>query len=372
MTQRTKIDELVKRLDDIDRELLGVIERRARLVQELTGARGEGSKKAAISDANRLAALEQAVSAPLSPTSVRPIFAAIDAACRYFDVAPRVTCVGPEGGFSWLAAGTHFGPRAQLSRAETVDKALDEVSRSQADFAVVTLETLRDGLAFGTVQAMAALDLKLVGEREVTHTLQLLSKTGNPSDVERVYASSHHHSLCEEHLTARFPKATVLHVRSAVMAAELALEHHGAAAVVPRGLTTPDELRLLADNIADEGELRIRYGIVSRMPMSRTGNDATALLFSVHDRPGALHDVLQAFKDKSCNLRRIQSRALPGEGWEYVFYVEVSGHVTDRPLVSALEGVKQKVRMLKIVGSFPLDVADPPAPSSTLGGGLLR
>lgn len=364
MTQRTKIDELTSRLDDMDRELLGMIERRARLVQDLTSARGDAAKVAPISDAGRLRALEETVSAPFPVASVRPIFAAIDAACRVYQVAPRVVCIGPEGGFSWLAAGLHFGPKAQLLRAESPDKALEEVSRSQAEFAVVTIETLREGLAFGTIQALAALDLKLVGERELSHALQLLSKTGNPSDVERVYASSHHHSLCDVHLSANFPKATVLHVRSAMMAAELASEHHGAAAVIPRGLTTPQELRLIADNICDEGEVRIRYGIVSKMPMSRTGNDATAVLFSVHDRPGALHDVLQAFKEKDCNLRRIQSRALPGEGWEYVFYVEVSGHITDRPLVSALEGVKQKARTLKIVGSFPLDTIEPAVPSS--------
>jgi chorismate mutase/prephenate dehydratase len=55
-----------------------------------------------------------------------------------------------------------------------------------------------------------------------------------------------------------------------------------------------------------------------------------------------------------------------GEGWEYVFYVEVGGHMTDRPLVAALEGVKREAKMLKIVGSFPLEVPDPPAPESSL------
>jgi chorismate mutase/prephenate dehydratase len=100
--------------------------------------------------------------------------------------------------------------------------------------------------------------------------------------------------------------------------------------------------------------------------MARTGHDATALLFGVHDRPGALYDVLSSFKEKNCNMRRIQSRAVPGgDGWEYVFYVEVTGHVTDRPVVAALEGVKQKARLLKIIGSFPLDVADMTPPSSS-------
>jgi chorismate mutase/prephenate dehydratase len=55
---------------------------------------------------------------------------------------------------------------------------------------------------------------------------------------------------------------------------------------------------------------------------------------------------------------------MPGEGWEYVFYVEVSGHMTDRTLVAALEGVKREAKTLKIIGSFPLEHPDPPQPES--------
>ncbi len=366
MTQRDKVEEITKRLHETDRDILRAIEKRARIVQDLVGLRSDAAKLSPITDPERMRSLEQGATAPLSAAAIRPIFAAIDAACRVYEVAPRVACVGPEGGFPFLAAGLHFGPRAELLRAETPEKALEEVARSQVDYAVVTYETLRDGLAFATIQAIASLDLKLVGEREVTHTLALVNKTGNGSDVERVYASTIHHALCEAWLGQNYPKATVLHVRSAVMAAELAAENHGAAAVIPARLVTAHELRTVAENVADEGEMRIRYGVVSRLPMARTGADATALIFGVHDRPGALYDVLQAFKEKNCNLRRIQSRAVPGgDGWEYVFYVEVSGHVTDRPVVAALEGVKQRARLLKIVGSFPLDAADVSPPSSS-------
>ena len=35
--------------------------------------------------------------------------------------------------------------------------------------------------------------------------------------------------------------------------------------------------------------------------------------------------------------------------------------MTDRPLVAALEGVKREAKTLKIIGSFPLEFADPPA-----------
>ena len=364
MTSRPRSEELTQRLDELDKELVRTLEKRARLCQDLLRVRGEGGRHAPLTDSAKLRSLEQSATAPFPREAIRPIFAAIDGACRVFDVAPRVVCVGPEGGFSYQAAQLQFGLAAELSRAETVEKALEEVARTRADFAVVSLETMREGLAFATVQSIAALDLKLVGEREVAHALRLVSKTGNRADVDRVYANSQHHALAESFVSHHFGKATVLHVRSAIMAVELASEHHGAAAIVPRGLPLASDLQVLDDNVADEGEFRVRYGVVSKMPQSRTGQDATAVLFSVHDKPGALHDVLQAFKEKSCNLRRIQSRAVMGAGWEYVFYVEVSGHATDRALVAALDGVKQRARTMKVLGSFPLDSAEPPPPPS--------
>jgi hypothetical protein len=97
-----------------------------------------------------------------------------------------------------------------------------------------------------------------------------------------------------------------------------------------------------------------RYAIVAKLPASRTGRDATAILFSLGDEAGALHDVLRHFKDKGCSLRRIQSRRVRPGASEYLFYVEVLGHGTDRPLVAALEGVKKETKLFKVIGSFPL------------------
>jgi chorismate mutase/prephenate dehydratase len=44
--------------------------------------------------------------------------------------------------------------------------------------------------------------------------------------------------------------------------------------------------------------------------------------------------------------------------------VEVSGHVTDRPLVAALEGVKREAKVLRIIGSFPLEFPEHEAASA--------
>ena len=120
-------------------------------------------------------------------SSVRPIFTAIDAACRVYEVAPRVAFVGTEGGFGWMATRAHFGLGAEPLRAETVAAAIDEVARSRADFAVVPYESLKDGPILPTILAIAAADLKVVGERQMTQALVLVNVSGNPADVEKIY-----------------------------------------------------------------------------------------------------------------------------------------------------------------------------------------
>src|SRR5262245_37699986 len=358
---RNRLGELRGLLSEIDHEILRSIERRARVAQEMAKLKTGTARFAPAADGAHLAALERAVTPPLAASAVRPVFTAIDGACRLFEVAPRVVFIGAEGGFGWTAARQHFGAGADLVRADTAAAALDEVARSRADFAVVPYESLKDGPMFPTIQAIAAADLKLVGERELTQVIVLMNGTGNPADVEKIYVAPQDHVACVQYMESNHPRALVLDVRSPIMAWELASENHGSAAIVPRGSVGTNDLRVARENIGDDGEGRMRWGVISRLPAQRSGADATALLFSVHDHPGALHDILQHFKERSCNLRRIQSRPLAGEGWEYLFYVEVSGHVTDRALVAALEGVKREAKMLKIIGSFPLEHPEPSA-----------
>jgi chorismate mutase/prephenate dehydratase len=364
MDPRNRIEELRRQLLEIDVEILRGVERRARTAQEISKLRSGTARYAPIADALHLATLERAASPPIDARAIRPIFTAIDSACRVLEAAPRVAFVGAEGGFAWMAARSHFGPIAELLRADTSAIALEEVARSRADFAVLPYESLQEGPLFPTIQEIAAAELKLVGERQLGQAVVLVNRSGNPADIEKIYAHPPDHVACVRYLEANHAQAAVVDVRSPILALDLAAENHGSAAIVPRGLIGTRDLRVARENIGDEGEVRVRYGIISKLPAQRTGADATAVLFSVQDNPGALYDILHHFKERNCNLRRIQSRPVAGEGWSYLFYVEVSGHVTDRSLVAALEEIKRETKQLKVVGSFPLEIPDTPPPAA--------
>src|SRR4051812_2895668 len=138
MDERKRIEELKQKLLDMDVEILRGIERRARAAQELSKLRSGSARYAPVADGPHLASLEKsAADAPIPAASIRPIFNAIDAACRVFEVIPRVAFIGADGGFGWMAARSYFGPTAELCRADSPLRALDEVTRSRAEFAVV-------------------------------------------------------------------------------------------------------------------------------------------------------------------------------------------------------------------------------------------
>jgi chorismate mutase/prephenate dehydratase len=52
-------------------------------------------------------------------------------------------------------------------------------------------------------------------------------------------------------------------------------------------------------------------------------------------------------------MTKIQSRPIQDQPWQYLFFVEVSGHFTDRALVSAFEDTKRVARFFKVLGSYP-------------------
>lgn len=277
------------------------------------------------------------------------------AALAHSIAAPlRVAYCGTEGGFCHQMTRARFGADAVLTECATVADALDEVRRQRASFATFPFDSSVDGLILPAIFALAETDLVLVAERIMPAMLCLMGQSGG-GPIERVVASSTAHAASERFRKREFPGVLVLDVRSATEAARVAREDPRTAAVVPEACGRENELIVLKENVGDEPELRYRYGIVGSRPASRTGTDTTCLLFSLDDAPGTLFQVLGHFAERSINLKKIQSRPVRGASWDYIFYVEVAGHITDRPVVTALEAMKGSTKYLKLLGSFPTE-----------------
>ncbi|NNL95132.1 MAG: chorismate mutase, partial [Xanthomonadales bacterium] len=53
------------------------------------------------------------------------------------------------------------------------------------------------------------------------------------------------------------------------------------------------------------------------------------------------------------NLTRIESRPARTSKWEYVFFVDIEGHVDDPQVATALESLKRCSTRVQVLGSYP-------------------
>jgi chorismate mutase/prephenate dehydratase len=349
--ERREHSELRDQLAEIDRSILERLDARARVSRALAA----GAEP--VPDAGErewLEALVRAGSGEMPAESVRSIFGQIRAAARALERPTAIAYVGPEGAFCHEAALAHFGASARFVPAPGIAEALDEVVRGRVAVAVFPFESSVDGLVQPAVTALAETELMLVGERVLSASYDLMAKGSDLGAIEHVYATPLGQAACQRFLDAELPRASVIDVRSPLVAAELAREEPNAAALLTERVGRAASLETVRANVGDEPDLKLRYGFASARPAMRSGNDVTCLLFSVDDQPGSLFGVLRHFAERGVNLRKLQSRPVPHGSWDYVFYVELGAHVTERPVTTALEALKRTTKYLKVLGSFPV------------------
>jgi chorismate mutase/prephenate dehydratase len=110
---------------------------------------------------------------------------------------------------------------------------------------------------------------------------------------------------------------------------------------------------MLESSIQDRATNTTRFLVIGEKTCPPTGNDRTSILFAIHDRPGSLVRALQAFDQFQINMSKIESRPSKRKDWEYVFYVDLSGHCDDLELKKAIEELEKHCSMVKLLGSYP-------------------
>ena len=93
--------------------------------------------------------------------------------------------------------------------------------------------------------------------------------------------------------------------------------------------------------------------VIGERPCPPTGNDRTSILFAIHDRTGSLVKALQAFDQFHINMSKIESRPSKRKDWEYIFYVDLSGHCEDTKVADALDELGNHCSLVKLLGSYP-------------------
>jgi chorismate mutase/prephenate dehydratase len=291
---------------------------------------------------------------PLDEPTIRAIFREIMSGSRALQKILKVAYLGPEYSFSHLAALERFGSAVEYMRVGSIASVFEEVNRSHVDFGVVPLENSTDGGVSDTLDMFMRLpQLKICAEVRLKIHHNLLANCEQEM-IRRVYSKPQALAQCRNWLSKNLPHADLKDVSSTAVAAQLAQQEPGAAAVASRQAATKYALRILFPDIEDFPHNETRFAVIGHQEASKSGHDKTAIMFRVPHQPGSLCNALEIFKQNKLNLTWIESFPAKLPKPEYVFFVDFEGHTEDPKVKKAINLLQDQCEQFAVLGSFPM------------------
>lgn len=357
MSSNLTLEEVRTRIDKLDRKLLTLISERAALAVEVAKIKQQGGAGDAFYRPEREAQVLRRIielnEGPLAEEEVARLFREIISACLALEEVLNIAYLGPAGTFTQTAALKHFGHSVKTVALPSIDQVFRDVDSGACHYGVVPIENSIEGVVNHTLDMLINSSLKICGEVELRIHQHLMSREASLADINKVYSHQQSLAQCRRWLDEHMSKVERVPVGSNAEAAQQASQTRGAAAVAGESAAELYHLEILANNIEDEPDNTTRFLIIGRQNVPPSGNDKTSLIFSMPNKPGALHNVLSCFSENNVSMTRIESRPSRRGMWDYVFFVDVEGHVRSESVAKAMEQLQACASMVKLLGSYP-------------------
>ena len=354
MAKTENIDELRRQIDEIDDKLTRLVNDRIELAAQIGRNKAGGNR--GIYRPEREAQIIQRLidgnSGPLTPASIRAIFREIISASRAAEGELRVAALGPQGTYSEQAARNVFGQQIAVLEASSIKDVFRVVESGDAQFGVVPIENSTEGGINATLDLLLDSPLTICNETElrISHNLLCQSLNDHPTRI-----AGHEQALaqCRDWLSENYSGVTQVAVSSTAEAARMASTDPQLWAVASESAAQLYELPIAARSIEDVRGNTTRFLVLSKEGVRSSGRDKTSLAVANADRAGALLSLLEPLASAGISMTRIESRPMKSALWQYVFFIDIQGHIDDPDVAKTLDRLEKDCAFFRVLGSYP-------------------
>jgi chorismate mutase/prephenate dehydratase len=356
---REALDSVRERIDSVDDRIHELLSERARLARRVGISKSAEGRTVDFYRPEREAqVLRRALArnkGPLRDADVLRLYREIMSACLAQQEPLKVAFLGPEGTFTQTAVLTHFGHSVRALPLPSVDEVFHEVECGNVDFGVVAIENSTEGMVINTLDRFLTSPVKICGEIELRIHQYLMGRMRSFRQVERVCSHQQALAQCRGWLDDHLPEAERVAVASNAEGARRARDEKGTAAIAGETAAEVYGLNVLADRIEDRQDNTTRFFVLGRKLLAPSGKDRSTLIVSVgHTHgPGALFRLLEPLARHRISMTRIESRPSQRRKWDYVFFIDIEGHAEEPHVARALNALKQRASLFRVLGSYP-------------------
>lgn len=266
----------------------------------------------------------------------------------------RLVFQGVEGAYSQAALQQFFGDNKNVFHVDTFRDAMEAIEEGSADFAVLPIENSSAGAVSQVYDLLVEFENYIVGEVviPIRHTLAGIAGT-KLDEIERVY--SHPQGLMQ---SARFLDEhgawQQISVANTAMAAKKVLEdaRRNQAAICSEYAAEIYGLEILQREINSSEKNSTRFIIVTNQKVFLKDAKKISICFEIAHESGSLYHLLSHFIYNNLNMTKIESRPIEDRPWEYRFFIDFEGNMSDGAVKNAIRGLREEARNLKILGNY--------------------
>lgn len=266
----------------------------------------------------------------------------------------RVVYQGVPGAFAHIAAIDYFGEGFNGFSVKTWEDAMNALSGGRADFAVLPIENSTAGVVGDVYDLLAKYDNYIVGETSVKVDHALLGLPGaSLEEIRQVYSHPQALMQCGKFLNEHKNWHQVSVENTAVGAQRVIQEGDIHNAAIASDLSARlYGLTVLKAPLNFNSSNTTRFVIISNRKMYVRTASKICICFEVAHESGALYNTLSHFIFNGLNMSKIESRPVPGQTWEYRFFVEFDGNLDESGVRNALTGISEEAVSMKILGNY--------------------
>ena len=372
------LQELRRKIDEIDSQIVSLYEQRMDISKEVAEYKIETGKKVfdKVREEEKLRAVKALTHNEFNSLGVEELFEQIMSMSRKLQYRlltekgsagrlpfigvdtldtgnARVVFQGAEGAYSQAAMVKYFGEHVNSFHVDTFRDAMMAIEEGSADFAVLPIENSTAGIVSEIYDLLAEFENYIVGEQIIKIEHCLMGIPGATlSDIRTVF--SHPQSLMQSARYLNERDFKQISMQNNAFAARKVAEDGDKtqAAIASEYAAEIYGLSILAKGINHSSTNSTRFIIVTNQKIFLKNAGKVSICFEVPHESGSLYHMLSHFIYNNLNMNRIESRPIEGRNWEYRFFIDFEGNLSDSAVKNALRGLRDEAQNLRILGNY--------------------
>ena len=372
-----ELDNYRVEIDDIDRELVSLIDKRMRVAEKIGSYKKENNlpvldltrerkKLDKITDmaTEDMASYTRLLYNLIMDMSkdhqrkcngevsllVKDIEKAVENTDKMLPKRPLVACQGVMGAYSQQACDKIFDiPKVMyMKNFNGVFKAIDE---GLCTYGVLPLENSTAGSVNKVYDLMMEYNFYIVKsiKFKIDHSLLALKGT-KKEDIKEIFSHEQAIMQCSEYLK-NMPgvKVTVCENTAAAAKKVAGSGRKDAAALASSVCGDLYGLNVIEEDVQDNGNNYTRFICISKKPEIYPGAEKTSIMLTLPHKPGALYSILSRLYTLGVNITKLESRPIPDKDFHFMFYFDIECNVYSKEftrLISELESLSNEFRYL--------------------------